>query len=510
MKTKKNTRTVNHDTPAAGTSGGVPVLARIDPPHPRSETNVESAASATAATAAPPSPAERAEEQPAVSEEAVAAATGRSAPHLTEQLHTQALQLGSFLRTKQQELDRREALMNAREAKLENELRMGRLWSRERDEDVRVREQDFNARLKALDQKAAQLAAVELSTDRDSASFEVQLALKQQACAAQAQQLAKSEARLQAERAALETARVRLEQQRVEESTAHLAQQQQLALQQAEAQQQLQLQLKNIEQARQAVEERERAVAKKQESLVGNRDRQAWEARLTSRQAELEQAESLLATHARELDEQRAALAAEREKQALEMRDERRELAQWQQRERGELAERKQQLDIAEEALDKHRAAVEQLRNDAARMHREALELRLVTEQLWLELTRHVPAAELTRSLSALRQRLADHYREAADKQAALQAELVRLGTRLDEQQRRLVEQREQLRTWLAAQQQDVEAQAARLVSREQQLDQQEQLAHQHEERWQKERRELRERIRELLARERRQHAAAA
>lgn len=503
MATKKKTRRGGEPMASlpASEAPPIPILSRIDPPHPVGEVVSE-------APAAPPAPLTI--EAAPVPDDAVAAATGRSAPHLTEQLQTQAMQLGSLLRAKQIELDRREALMNAREAKLENELRMGRLWTRERDEDVRVREHDFNARVKAIEEKAAQLAAMELSADRDVSTQQVQLALQQQACAARESQIAAAEARLLAEREAIDAARTRLEQQRVEESTAHLAIQQRLALQQAQAQEQLRLQLKNIEEARDAIEQQEQALLRKEQELTGARDREAWEGRLAARETELQQAETLLAMHAREIDEHRGALLAEREKLAQQARDERREIAEWQQRQRAELAERKKQLDLSEEALDKHRAAVEQLRDDVARKHREALELRLVTEQLWLELTRHVPAAELTRSLTTLRQRLAEHYRETEEKQATQHAELVRLAARLDEQQRRLVEQREQLRQWLAAQQQDIESQAARLVAREQQLDQQERVAQQQEERWHKERRELRHRISELLGKLRQQDVACA
>jgi hypothetical protein len=512
MKSKKSQRrTVERmvhvtDAPRRDVADvGPPVLSRIDAAHPMNDGPPVMVEEAPAAVVA-----EQIEASPIDGKvEAASAATGRSAPHLTEQLQTQALQLGTLLRSKQRELDRREALMNARDAKLDNELRMARLWVRERDEDVREREHDFAERVKQLEEKTAQVASVEVSHERDRGSQQVQLALRDQACNLRFEQLEQREQRLAAELEALETARTRLEQQRVEDSTAQLAAQQKLALQQAEIQRQTELQQKNFEQLQAGLAERERSLAEQQEQLAGNRDREAWEARLAARQSELDQAETLLAIHAREIDEQRVELAAARERHALEARDERRELAQWQQGERAELSERKQQLAIAEEALETHRAAVEQLRNDAARMHREAIEMRLVSEQLWLELSKHVPPAELTRSLAVLRQRLADHYRESHDKLTAQQAELMRLGNCLDEQQRRLVEQREQLRAWLAAQQQDIEAQAARLVAREQHLDSQEEAAKLQEARWHKERRELREHIRELLGRLRREAVAA-
>jgi hypothetical protein len=499
MEIKASTRPTTEE--ATPPTLAAPLRARIDPPHPLGE-------------AALPADGPVEEAAPVVAEDApstdAVAATGRSAPHLTEQLQTQALQLGALLRSKQRELDRREALMNAREAKLENELRLARLWTRERDEEVRQREQDFNARQKALEEQASQVASLEVSLDQDFSTQQVQLALREQACEARLQELQAREARLAAEHEALATAHERLEQQRVEHETALLAVEQRAAIQHQEALHQLELQRKNLAQLSRSLEEREQALLRKHEELSGTRDRQAWEARLASRQAELEQAETLLSKHARELDEQRAALVVQREKQALEARDQRQELAEWQRRERAELAERKQQLELAEEALDKHRTAVEQLRGETAKMHREALEMRLITEQLWLELSRHAPAAELTRSLAVLRQRLAEHDRDAQRRLAEQQAEMRQLASRLDEQQQRLVDQREQLRQWLAAQQQEIDAQAKILVAREQQLDRQETAAQQQETAWQNERRELRGQIRDLLARLREREGVTA
>jgi hypothetical protein len=86
---------------------------------------------------------------------------------------------------------------------------------------------------------------------------------------------------------------------------------------------------------------------------------------------------------------------------------------------------------------------------------------------------------------------------------------LVRLSERLDQQQHKLVEQREQLQTWLAAQQHDIECQAARLVAREQELDAETTSARQRETAWHKERNEFRREIRELLARIRMHEAGA-
>jgi hypothetical protein len=473
----------NSESPAVGEQPIAPTLSRIDPAHVVTE--ADSGEKEAIATFVP------------VPEPSIEIAL----PHFSEQLHAQALQLGGYLREKQAELDRREALVNAREAKLENESRLARLWARERHAEVAEREHAFAARHQALEQKSKEVALAELAADRDQSSQQVQQALREQALAARAEELAAQEQRFSAQWQSLDTARTRLEQQRVEQATAHLIVEQQLAARQAEAQQTLALQLKNIERASLALEEREHELAERAAALVGTRDREAWEARLADRAADLEQTESLLSAHARDIDQQRNLLAELKEQHALELREQRREFAAEQQRERAQLAARKEQVDLASEALDKHRAAVEQLRHEAARLHREALEMRLVSEQIWQELAGHLPPVELTRLLSALRQRLAESYRAEHQRLAAQQVELQQLGGRLDEQQRKLVEQREQTRTWLSAQNLELESQAARIVAREQDLDKQQAHFRAEEVAWRDERSALRRQVRELLAR---------
>ncbi len=470
------------------------VVNRIDRAHPVGETTGDAADE-------PASSCEAVDEHAANEHEQLLATAGRSAPHLAEQLHTQAIQLASHLRTKQSELDRREALLNARDARVENDLRMARLWLREREHELQQRQAELVERQAKLEEDAAQFAALEVSADRDHSSQQVQLALRVQACEEERRELAQKRERLTAEQAALHSATERLEQRRVELSTEQLHIQQQLAMQRLAQEQTLAQQLRKLEIAGQALEAREQALEARRDELTNGRSRQAWESRLAARERELTQAEQLLARHMQELEASRVQLAAEREQWRQEAKSERRAIAERAQRERAALLKRQQQLQVSQQALDSHRSVVEQLRADAAKMHREGLEMRLVAEQLWLELVQHVPAAELTRSLSGLRSRLAEHYRTANRELTSRQAELVELGQRLQEQQTRLTQQREEVRAWRDVQQREIEVQAARLVARERELDEQERAASSHAQRWSVERRELQQQIRELLAR---------
>lgn len=67
-----------------------------------------------------------------------------------EQIRLQAAQLGEQLRSKQRELDRREALLNAREAQLESDARTTRLWLSESREELEQRESHLQEKTRRL------------------------------------------------------------------------------------------------------------------------------------------------------------------------------------------------------------------------------------------------------------------------------------------------------------------------------------------------------------------------
>ena len=141
-----------------------------------------------------------------------------------------------------------------------------------------------------------------------------------------------------------------------------------------------------------------------------------------------------------------------------------------------------------------------QLQEELRGSQREMLEMRLATEEIWAQLSGALAPASLTRSISQVRAKLADHYRQTIDElaQRSEQLELVRrdLAQQLDA----LEQQREELKAWAERRQADIEEQAARLVAREQELDRQQQHYEQMESRWHLERTDYQAEIRQLLA----------
>jgi hypothetical protein len=352
---------------------------RIDAAHPT--TALESAERGNAAEEAT-----RATCEPSFHEElglaGPAVAPAADPEMISAQVHLQAAQLGEHLRTRQTQLDHREAELNARAAQLERDARAARLW--------------LNERMAELDDQAKTSTPAAESQDASATSSR-----------RAADALASREQRVSADEA-------RLEIQRVEMQTLY----------------------------NQLIEDR----------------------RFLDEKSCCEQ-ERLAA-------ERRAVLA--------------------------ELEEKRRTLEQRTEHVDQSQASLEQLRGELGRMHRETLEIRLATEELWAELSAAAPPAALTRSLGRIRTRLADQYRMANAEIQQKKEELERLRSQLAERYEKLVRQKRQFDEWAAACREEVEQQSSRLLERGRELDRREADTHEQSRQWQAERLELQQEIRRL------------
>jgi septal ring factor EnvC (AmiA/AmiB activator) len=117
-------------------------------------------------------------------------------------------------------------------------------------------------------------------------------------------------------------------------------------------------------------------------------------------------------------------------------------------------------------------------------MHRETLEIRLATEELWLQLSGGAPPAALTRSLGRIRSRLADQYRLADAELKQQKKELEAIRRQLAEEHEKVTNARRQYERWAVARHEESEKHAARLVAREHQIDRREQELRERSQRW--------------------------
>ena len=210
------------------------------------------------------------------------------------------------------------------------------------------------------------------------------------------------------------------------------------------------------------------------------------EARLQEERAELQKRQEQLAARQRDIDQEdhlrRERLEVER-RQAL-----------------ADVEEQRRVVGRRAEHVDRSRAALEQLRGELDRLHRETLEIRLATEELWVQLSGAAPPAALVQSLGRIRGKLAEHYRLANAELHAQKEELETTRGQLAEQHEKLAQERRRFEQWAATQQKEAQQQAARLIARERQLDRRETDLRAQLQQWQVERFELQQELRVLRA----------
>jgi hypothetical protein len=138
-----------------------------------------------------------------------------------------------------------------------------------------------------------------------------------------------------------------------------------------------------------------------------------------------------------------------------------------------EVKKKRQTLQRRSEHLDRCRAALRQVRGELQQLHRETLEIRLATEELWIELAGTAPPAVLTHSLGRVRSRLADDYDLARSELTEQQKELEGVRKELAAQCEAFIGRKKQFEQWASTRQQQIELQARRLVAREKTIEEQ-------------------------------------
>jgi chromosome segregation ATPase len=364
-----------------------------------------------------------------------------------EQLHRQAEQLAEYLRRRQQELDHRESQLNAQAAQLESDARTARIWLGEREAEIQEQ----------MDRRTAMEAEVRQRLDRLAAAEAAFEQRKKQADDGQAEP--------GVEQALSEIASI---------SSQWGVQSQQLAFQSAE----FSKLSADLESKRNRLKEREA------EMIVKYRELTEVEQRSADAQAET-----------RRLREQ---MIEERQNFREEVRAHRRRMAEEERRTAAELQKKREQTDQRADRVEQCRAALVRLRDELQQVHRETLEVRLATEELWAQLSGTAPPAALTRSLGRIRTQLADQYRQANAELLERKKELETIRDQLTGQYEKLIEQRRQFEDWAAGRRQDAEVQTARLIAREQELEEAESRFNEQARQWDFDRREFEQEIRRL------------
>ncbi|MDP6721374.1 MAG: hypothetical protein QGF59_22090, partial [Pirellulaceae bacterium] len=122
----------------------------------------------------------------------------------------------------------------------------------------------------------------------------------------------------------------------------------------------------------------------------------------------LDKAEEQLNKQFAKLKLQSDLIAAEREELRAQKREHECEVVQRDKNHKAAFAKKKRQLDQREKFLDQREATLDGLQSDVGRLHRDSLEMRLIAEQLWSQLAGKLTPAELTKSISDSRSKLAE------------------------------------------------------------------------------------------------------
>ena len=507
---------------------------RVDPPHPKLG-DAEPAATAASARS--------------VAQFAVTP-SGESATAIVGQIRAQATQISKHLAGQQQNLDRREAEVHARTAAVETEIRSARLWMNAREEELRDHEQELAAReaaLRTTPVTASQVAAAQSAAEKRlpaASAHDPEIERLKAQLAAQTAEIEKRHRQIDERQAqlyqdidehALHRAKIADEQTELERLREQLTRERvELATRRKEWEQckaELERQRSDARETALELDRREAAAAISEDKLAERQreietallrfermgvteerlERLAKEAaQFQARRKYLDEAEKLLGQQQEELRQRHTGLESEREQRSEQVRRDLRKILQQQQRGEAEVRRERDALRLRAEQLDGRESTLEQLRSEIARMQREALEMRLATEELWSQLSGALAPASLTRSLAQIRGKLAEHYRLTDKELADRRAELEALNRTLTEKHAELTRQHGELQEWVDGRREEIEQQAARLVAREQELDRQQVHYESEEMRWSEERDEYRREIRALLGKLRTTEAAVA
>lgn len=388
-----------------------------------------------------------------VSADVLAYIAGRDPVGVQEQLDEQAVQLASHLAKRLKEVDRREAALNARIAQLETELRYGRLADRERILATLEREKGLELRERAI------------------CDLEADLARRQErVLAGEATQFARV-----GEDRELEAREDQLRQRRQE------VDRQVASLHHAQV-------LWSTEQAKTAALMAEKLATseRKLEEEYGLRHR-----RLDEVEVQLLAQTEQLAIGLRALSEDRQGWMLERERQVRSIEKRAAVAADQIERKSKELAAR-------EQVLDQQQVSLATLQGQLHEMHREALEMRLIAEQLWAQTSGRLSTPEVMQSIAALRLKLAEHYQIDLKDLATQREQLGNLATKLAEQAQELDTRHQELKTWRSREQEAVHHEARQLLAQQIELEDQSQRLASERAAWQEDRRRLLSEIRSL------------
>ena len=165
----------------------------------------------------------------------------------------------------------------------------------------------------------------------------------------------------------------------------------------------------------------------------------------------------------------------------------------------GALESEKRLLAERKIELDRRKSVLQRMQDETQALHREALEMRLVTEQVWAELSDQVPSDHLNELLNSLRSRLDDHYATMNNTVQERRDEVIALKQHLQEKQLELRGQSQKLQEWVESRHDEIKGLAAQLDAREMLLDRREHRLQEEFSKWEAQRSGYKQQLQDLM-----------
>ncbi|MDR0391525.1 MAG: hypothetical protein LBH59_06440 [Planctomycetaceae bacterium] len=213
---------------------------------------------------------------------------------------------------------------------------------------------------------------------------------------------------------------------------------------------------------------REAEVATIDESLKAREYQISLEA---PRYANLQQREAELLESQSEVTRIRESLVKERHQMQKATEAERRRLRESQELAVRRIEDERHNLTQQNKRLEQTRLAIDRSREELGRMHRETLEIRLATEELWIKLAGNSASEDLKISVSNIRAKLTEEYRTNMLKIDEQKSELEESRNDIIKQNEILAAQREQLEEWIASNEMILKERESALANREEECE---------------------------------------
>ncbi len=390
------------------------------------------------------------------------------APQRVLRMERQAAELGEYLRARNSELDRREARFNAQVAAIENSTRVARLWTTEQQHALDERAGQFTEQAAVLSERASELAAAEQFLQSARRDLEREIDTRAAGLDRRAEELTAWGLRLERSQTA-QAVQAAADQARALQSARDLlAERQRLDQQRAASLEQVRRALLDLERQRLALEQAAAEIDHRHEVRtaelccladgVWNRERAVaiQEREFERLGAELDTKQLELARARRQLFDQRHQFEHAQQAAERQLADRRRQFDT-------DLRHKFAELDRLRESLDGRAAALDRTRDELWNTHRELLETRLATEELWAQMAGRMAGATLPRAVAQARRQLAGHFRLAQQDLEARRTELIDVQVHVRDEMERLLLRRRELDTWLATREVELEQRAAHL-----------------------------------------------